>query len=338
MNLRTLRHALFFLLLLPLPAPAAQAVEEDDQAELGKSVAPIVGYDEKRGWLLGAAGFLYTDSEPGINAGFFAFSNGNDFHSGGLTFDERGSGRWAYAFSALANRDFDTYYGEGDLSSALDHVYVRQNHFEAKPAVFYRLIPHFRLGSFVDFRSRHEEETQFFPDEASSSLGLHAEWDTRDKLINTRKGDFFQLNASVNTGAESFTQIDLDLRHFKRLRRNLVWGSRFTGAASMGRPSYLFRYRLGGLHLLRGYRDNRFRGGEFFAFQEELRWMLKKWLSVNVSVDAGGIRDEAYHQLKASFQAGLRLGLPPGWGQKMRLDFGFGADQGSFQIVFGEVF
>ena len=110
------------------------------------------------------------------------------------------------------------------------------------------------------------------------------------------------------------------------------------GGTSLGQPTYLFHYRLGGLDPLRGYKSNRFRGREFFAFQEELRWILKRWLSVNASIDLGGIRDEAYHQLKASAQVGLRLGLPPDWGQKMRVDLGFGADQMTFQVQFGEIF
>lgn len=332
------RRAWALALLWAFPSAADAAVDDDEPVEIGKSAAPIVGFDQKRGWFLGAAGFLYTDREPGINAGFYGFSNGNDFHSAGLTYEQRGLGPWSGSLSLMGNRDFDNYYGEGDLTSAEGRLYMRKTHAEARPALFYRPRPHLRLGAFVDYRFRHEEETRLFPDESSSSPGLHAEWDTRDKLINPRKGDFLQLNLSVNTGEDSFTQLDLDLRRFIRLRRGLVFATRAAGATSMGRPSYLFRYRLGGLHLLRGYRNNRFRGLEFFAFQEELRWSLLKWLALNASVDLGGIRDEAYHQLKATAQIGLRLGLPPGYGQKMRLDFGAGADEASFQIQFGEVF
>lgn len=333
-----LTSALCLALLLTTPCGVTAVENEVDEAEIGKSMAPIIGYDTKRGWLLGGAGFLYTDKEPGINAGIFAVSNLNDFHSAGLTYDQRGAGPWSYAVNLMGNRDFDNYYGEGDLTSPQDHLYIRQIHFEAKPSVLYRVIPHLRLGTFIDFRSRQEEESEIFPNEISSSVGLHAQWDTRDKLINTRKGNFFQLSLSQNTGKDSFTQFDVDLRHFMRLSRDLIFASRFIGGTSLGQPSYLFRYRLGGLHLLRGYRDNRFRGDEFFVTQEELRWYLKKWLSVNASIDIGDIRDEAYHQLKITGQMGLRFGLPPGWGQKLRVDFGIGADQSTFQIQFGEIF
>ena len=130
----------------------------------------------------------------------------------------------------------------------------------------------------------------------------------------------------------------MDLRHFEHPWRFLTIASRFIAGDSDGDPSYLFRYRLGGLDLLRGYKDNRFRGKEFGVLQEELRWLIKKWISVNVSADFGDIGDGEFHQLKATAQAGLRLGLPPKWSQKMRVDFGIGLDQSTFQIQFGEIF
>jgi hypothetical protein len=340
----TLRpKAALFALLLALAAAtlkaAATTADEYDKAAVGKFAVPIVGYDDKRGWQYGLAGFLYTDSDPGINAGIFAISNFNDFHSLGLTYDQRGSGPWSYALTSVIEKNFDNYYGEGDLTSALSHVYIAETHIEAKPILFYRLIPHLRLGADVDFRMRQENGSDYFPNEESSSPGLRAEWDTRDKLINTRSGDFFQINLSRNTGVTGFTQLDIDLRHFMRLFRRLTSASRFIGGTSFGGdPSYLYRYRLGGLYLLRGYKDNRFRGSEFYLIQEELRLRLCKWLSINASVDTGDIRDEAYHQLKVTGQAGLRIGLPPNWGQKMRVDFGIGSDQNTFQIQFGEIF
>jgi hypothetical protein len=74
------------------------------------------------------------------------------------------------------------------------------------------------------------------------------------------------------------------------------------------------------------------------VIQEELRWYLVRWLSVNVSADLGDIGDGAFRQAKTTGQAGLRLGLPPDWVQKMRIDLGVGSDQKTFQIQFGEIF
>lgn len=328
--------ALLLLLLSSRPAPGSQ--DEFDLSEIGKSAVPIVGYDDKTGWLIGGAGFLYSEKAPGINAGLFAISNMDNFHSATLNIEQRWAGPWSYALHLLGERAFDNYYGEGDLTQPRDPLFMRIDHFELKPTLLLRVRPRLRLGAFADFRSRTESGTQYFPNESSTAWGLLLQWDTRDKLINTRSGDFFQLHFARKPGDDGFAQAGLDLRRFKRLRRDLTLGSRFVAAVSLETPSYLFRYRLGGLDLLRGYKDNRFRGEDFFVVQEELRWILRKWLSVNLSFDLGGIRDEAFNQLKVSGQAGLRLGLPPDWGQKMRVDFGIGMDQRTFQIQFGEIF
>lgn len=327
------------LLTAVLAGPAlAAAQDEDAQDEIGRSAIPIVGYDDKSGWLYGAAGFLYSDKEPGINAGLFGVSNLDDFHSATLNYEQRSLGPWAYSVHLLGERGFDHFYGEGDLTSATSPLFIRLYHYEARPMISYRLAPHFRVGLFADFRARLEEGSHVFPDEASLEWGLNAQWDTRDKLINTRNGDFFQASVARMPWQLGFTQWNIDLRRFKRLRRELVWGNRLVAGASLGQPSYLFRYQLGGLDLLRGYKTNRFRGAEFFLIQQELRWLFTRWLSLNLSVDLGDIRDDAYHQLKATGQVGLRLGLPPDWGQKMRVDLGVAADQMTFQIQFGEIF
>jgi len=327
------------LILLAFGTAAHGAESMLDDGEVGKSAIPIAGYDDKSGWLVGAAGFLYSDREPGINAGLFAISNLSNFHSATLNYEQRGKGPWSHALHLLGERAFDNYYGEGDLTPPEGALFMRVMHFEARPSLLIRLRPRLRMGAFIDFRSRQEDpETRAFPDEASALLGLHLEWDSRDKLINTRKGDFFQLNISMLPGATAFTQASLDLRRFIQIRSGLILASRLVGAATQGQASYLFRYRLGGLDLLRGYKDNRFRGSRFVMLQEEIRWRWAKWVSMNVSFDAGAIADDAIRQLKASAQIGLRLGLPPDWGQKMRVDLGAGADQFTFQIQFGEIF
>jgi hypothetical protein len=360
------RRALGLALLLAFfavsPAPAVDASDPTSADDffalnnLGLAGLPIIGYDDKSGWLYGGAGFIYSDFEPGVNAGLFFVSNLSDFNSATLNYEQR-SGPWLYGFHGLAERAFDNYYGEGDLTSPLNPFFISMLHFEARPELLYRFFPHFRAGLFDDYRSRVEtglarldtpvagDPSRLFPDENTDALGLHLEWDTRDKIINTRRGDFYQLNLSYGPSAWStlpdaadFTQLQVDLRRFRTIYRHVTLASRFLGALSEGTPSYLFRYRLGGLDTLRGDKDNRFRGKDYAVLQEELRWYLVKWLSINVSEDLGDAGDGEFHQLKLTEQAGLRLGLPPDWVQKMRIDFGYGFDQSTFQIQFGEIF
>lgn len=326
------------LWILPSFGKANTRENDSDPSEIGRSAIPIVGYDDKTGWLFGGAGFLYSDHAPGVNAGLFAVSNFRDFYSTTLNYERRSLGPLSFKTHLLAEVAFDNDYGQGDLTSAESPRVIRMSHLEIRPDLIYRVQKGLRLGVFGDFRARHEEGSQIFPDEGTLALGVHGEWDTRDKLINTRRGDFFQLELSREAKDGAFSQVKLDLRRFVRLKRDWTWANRLMAGTSLGQPSYLFRYSLGGLDLLRGYKSNRFRGREYFVFQEELRWIWTRWLSLNSSVDIGGIRDEAYHQLKASVQVGLRVGLPPDWGQKMRVDVGVGADQMTAQVQFGEVF
>lgn len=236
-------------------ASLAAAEDELELRDYGRSAIPIVGYDDKSGWLFGAAGFLYSDQEPAVNAGLFAVSNLNDFHSATLNYEERSGGTWSYSLHLLGEHAFDHYYGEGDLTPPHDLAFMRMEHFEVRPGLLYKVAPHLRMGPYAELRSRTEEDTHFFPDEATTVWGLQAQWDTRDKLINTRQGDFFQLHVSRAPFGEAFSQVDLDLRRFLRLNRRWTLGNRFIAGSSLGgEPSFLYRYRLGGLDLLRATR------------------------------------------------------------------------------------
>jgi len=39
----------------------------------------------------------------------------------------------------------------------------------------------------MDFRARVETGSQVFPNEASGAVGMALQWDTRDKINNTRR-------------------------------------------------------------------------------------------------------------------------------------------------------
>ena len=174
------------------------ALEDEAPKEgLGYSGVPIIGYDDKSGWLYGAAGFVYSETEPGINAGLFGVTNLNDFHSSTLNYEQR-HGKWLFSFHGLIERAFDIYYGEGDLTSPDNPFRMSINHFEVRTAILYKLAKSFRIGLFDDYRSRNEnnverigkpvpgDPSRLFPDEISNAYGLSMQWDTRDRIINTR--------------------------------------------------------------------------------------------------------------------------------------------------------
>jgi hypothetical protein len=332
------------------------AGEAWDINQFGYTAFPIVGYDDKSGWLYGASGFIYNDSGPGVNAALYAVTNLDNFHSSTFTYEQRRGG-WEYTFNGVAERAFDYYYGEGDLTSPNNPFVISIYHFAAQPALLLNVGHNIRIGLFDDYRgeiqtsvsrlvqSEPGDPSRLFPNESTDALGARAEWDTRDKIINSRQGDYALLSLTYGPpawttlpGDPEFTQLALDYRHFHPWYRNLVTATRVEGAVSQGDPSYLFRYRLGGLDTLQGYKDNRFRGSDYFNVQEELRLYILKWLSANLATDLGDAGDGQFRQLKWTSQVGLRLGLPPDWVQKLRFDLGYGFDQQTFQIQFGEIF
>lgn len=323
----------------------------------GYSAMPFTGYDDKSGWLFGGAGFVYRDVDPALNVGLFGVTNGNDFHSVTLNYEQRTARRWVYVFHGLAERAFDIYYGEGDLTDVHNPLRMSLAHFEARPGLNYIVRPHLFLGIFLDYRARLETEVErvgtevagdpqrLFPDESTNALGLHLAWDDRDSILSSRRGTYFQVDYTVQPQVwttlkqtTNFSQVKVDYRRFHSILPDLVLATRGLGGYSFGEPGYLFRFRLGGVDTLRGYKDNRFRGRRFLAWQEELRWRMGKWITLNLSSDLGTIGDDEFRQLKVTGQIGLRFGLPPDGKQKMRADWAFGADQQTFQVQFGEIF
>jgi outer membrane protein insertion porin family len=121
----------------------------------------------------------------------------------------------------------------------------------------------------------------------------------------------------------------------------VVLAHRLSGGASLGQPDYAERYSLGGTSELRGFEDNRFRGNQYYCMQEEVRAPLWKALSAAASVDLGDISDGALsvERPRHSVQAGVRMGIPPSYGMKARLDVGYGdSGEHSLALQFGETF
>jgi outer membrane protein assembly factor BamA len=110
------------------------------------------------------------------------------------------------------------------------------------------------------------------------------------------------------------------------------------GGYSVGEPTYMYRFALGGANQLNGYLDNRFRGREYYMQQTELRFPIWKLFSGVGSLGFGDITDTKFTNPKLAYGIGLRIGLPPDWVNKIRIDFAFGRDQAGIFANFGQTF
>jgi hypothetical protein len=90
---------------------------------LGYSFAPILGYDDKNGWVYGAAAFAYREGNDGLNLGLYGAGNFKDFGGSGnfssttLNLEMRQAEGWIENLHVLLERSFDYYYGEGGATS-----------------------------------------------------------------------------------------------------------------------------------------------------------------------------------------------------------------------------
>jgi outer membrane protein assembly factor BamA len=231
------------------------------------------------------------------------------------------------------------------------------DHLAFQGRALYRLWNEWSFGAAIEWRMRREltvarvgeaqagDPMRLFPDESGGALCLLAVDDRRDSRLFPSKGSFAQVLLRYVPSAwaslpqdEALAQAEADLRYYHSLFPGWVVALRGLGGESWGDPSYLWRYRLGGVDLLRGYGDNRFRGTNYYCGQAELRYPIYKIITGAVGADVGDVGDPYFGRTKLSGQAGLRLALPPDWGQRARCDLGYAEEQWTVNVQFGEVF
>jgi hypothetical protein len=326
----------------------------------GQSYMPIVGYTDKTGLMYGAAAFAYEDGRPGFEAGAYGVSNFNNFDSLTLEGQQRASSGTDLAAKAVFSKTFDNYYGEGDQTSDQGGLRLGENTVDAEASALFKVSEGWSTGPVLDLKTRKETgvenldkdepaaPSRAFPDSARPVLGLRAVNDSRDSNLSSSKGHLLQLDLKAlpqaialedQPQASDAWQAKGEWRQFKNLSPKVVLAQRVEGGASLGQPGYVERYQLGGTDLMRGFEDNRFRGKQYYCLQEELRLPLWRQLGTAVSSDLGDAGDSRLLHPRRSVQAGLRLGLPPSYGMKARLDFGMGDDGShSLALQFGQTF
>ncbi len=318
----------------------------------GISVAPVVGYDPTFSFVYGAA-FFYRADRFAFGTDFnLNFKNVYQFH---VHVDHRFADDWEYQIHSTSNKGFDPYYGEGGetLVSDFTHIWGLKSSTRAK--IIYHTSKIFSVGAYGDVRLMDEGPsptgafTRFFPDETTLGIGLCAEIDTRDNIQDTRNGFRFTLDAtylphqfSTLSALEDVGQVEGSFVVYKQILDEVIPDTiaafQVMGGMSLGNPSYMYRYTLGGADQLKGYLDNRFRGKKYYLQQTELRFPIWKLFSGAATLGFGDITDTSFTNPKLSYGIGLRIGLPPDWVSKVRIDVAWGRDQYGFFVNFGQTF
>ena len=108
-----------------------------------------------------------------------------------------------------------------------------------------------------------------------------------------------------------------------------------------GEPGFQFRYDLGCSKKLRGFQRNRLRGRHYYLTQVEVRVSFTRRIGMVAFGGVGDVGDSKrsdFRSPKPSGGFGLRIGLPPDFVAKIRLDIGVCGDERNFYLNFNEAF
>lgn len=312
-------------------------------------IAPIVAYTPTYSWILGVAGFVFPKTgRLGLDSKLVAVILPTTGQTS-ITFarEDEWNRHWGYSLEGNYNNFFTSYYGEGDHTSSTAQDF-NQNFYRAHEGIVYHFSEIASLEGFVETRSRTDlgldenGSMHLTPDETRSISGFIFAHDTRDSLVNSRSGHYALVQAHTaisggNTG--NFQQLEIEYRQFFALASRLTVGLRAEAATSNGTPSYNFEYNLGGVERLRGYLHNRFRGSQYYLGGSEIRRdVWRDYVQLAAFVDCGDIKDQVYLRPRCAYGGGVRIGLPPDWDMKFRIDFAAGDDQSGVFAVFGQAF
>lgn len=248
-------------------------------------------------------------------------------------------------------KGFDPFYGMGSDTRAFERVDIFGDQFLVVPKVEYAIDEHWSVGLVSDTRIRVEDHvkdrpgTRLFPNETTSSFGAYGSVDYRDREQSPRNGFVAELEMrytpgflSSIPGKEAFAQIEASFSWFTEVVPRFIVAANLQGGATLGQPTYMFQYNLGGADRLIGFHENRFRGKFYYLQQTELRFPIWRIFQGGLFLNVGDISDSELHSPRVSYGVGLRIGLPPDYVERARIDIGFTADQTGLFIDFGYPF
>ncbi len=181
------------------------------------------------------------------------------------------------------------------------------------------------------------------PNSQITSVSAGLRFDSRDDLINPRRGFFYSTTVATgrkrvqsDTASQSFSHklVTLDFQWLVLVKWPQVLSLAFHGRqVTSGEPqvSITDQIRFGGATTLRGYREEQFRGARVAWSNLEYRYLLSRYSRAFVFCDVGYyFRTEAeveIESVKTSYGLGARMETPLGI---VGVDYGLGEGDGLF--------
>lgn len=329
----------------PSDLPPANEAEQDKG---GSSWIPIVGYNPTYKVFFGG-GFFYADSKYSL--GIHGVVTFEKVYQVMTHWNHKVTPFFSYGAEFEYSKGYEPYYGEGGETQVKDQAKLYGDKILAKPRMIFPLDPFLDVGIFLDVRMRSQDRVEgpvpspAIPNETTTGVGIFQTFDRRDNPQNPSAGftigtELTYVPASFSTinGLKDFFQLGGNFALYQETVAGIIAAVKLAGGISFGTPSYIWKYRLGGADYLRGYLDNRFRGQKYYLQQTELRLPLFDFLEAVGFIGFGDASDGDFTSAKMAYGIGARIGLPPDFINKIRIDFGVGRDQSGVFIDFGQAF
>ena len=234
----------------------------------------------------------------------------------------------------------DNFYGIGNNQPAVNEV-IDYKLMRANFRILRKLPNGFFIGMRYQFykifdltQDANATNTNFVGNKGSmsSGAGIVFSYDTRDNLLNPRKGAYFEIStyhyAKIFGTEFVSTQIYVDARKYFRLSKRAVLAAQFIGNFNIGETPFKLLASLGGALQMRGYYNGRYRDQIAMILQAEYRHILTKRWGFTLFTAVGDVgrdfTDFASQGLKVTGGVGIRLKLSQKDNVNFRLDIAGG--------------
>jgi len=249
----------------------------------------------------------------------------------------------------------DKFYGIGNNTSKNDEEDYTSRRFQFNPIVQKKIFSKLYVGFQYNFAYAKLTETEagklldkgiILGSEGGSvsGIGLIATYDSRDNNLYPTSGSYHQFSAVAyepGLGSDfAYNSYLLDLRHYRPVFSKHILAFQGVIGLNTGNPPFNSLNQLG--TYLRGYYQSRFQDKNLITFQAEYRLPLFGRFGLVGFAGCGQVAHEfekiSLNELKPSAGFGIRFALIPEQKVNLRIDFGFGKDDSSFDIVIMELF
>ena len=262
--------------------------------------------------------------------------------------------RWLIKGRLNARHFPEYFYGVGEKTTDANKMITTYSYYNLQATVYRKIFRGAFLGlqgtynDYFDLSFGGNVTQDLVGEHGSKNVGLGASflYDTRDNILNARKGMYMELSALVFSdqwGSDySYNAYVADIRKYFSLNEKSVLAFQVLGLIKNGTVPFLQLSYLGGSDIMRGFYSGRYRDKSLVATQVEYRRQITEDLGAVAFIGLGNVTSELsgfdYRNLKNSIGIGGRYMLDKKERMNLRLDLGLGNGHPNFYIAISEAF